>query len=176
MDEARFRHGRGRDGGAGRRRGGARAVPVVLALLLCAGVAGAGDPPAPGPRDRCPVCGMFVARFPGWVAAVRFRDGTHSFFDGPKDLFRFWLDPGRYDRGRSAGDLAAAYVTEYYTARLVGADGVRFVAGSDVLGPMGRELVPVSGDEEVATFLRDHRGQRAYRFEEVTASVLSGLQ
>lgn len=24
--------------------------------------------PAPGPRDTCPVCGMFVSLYPDWVA------------------------------------------------------------------------------------------------------------
>jgi len=32
------------------------------------------------------------------------------------------------------------------------------VTGSDVLGPMGEELVPIAGKQAAETFLRDHGG------------------
>ena len=31
--------------------------------------------PAPGSKDTCPVCGMFVSRYPDWVATVLYKDG-----------------------------------------------------------------------------------------------------
>ena len=31
--------------------------------------------PAPGPKDTCPVCGMFVSLYPDWVATVLYKDG-----------------------------------------------------------------------------------------------------
>jgi hypothetical protein len=36
-------------------------------------------------------------------------------------------------------------------------DDVRFVTGSDVVGPMGPDLVPVAA-ESAARFARDHNG------------------
>ncbi|NCU21908.1 hypothetical protein EOM89_14700, partial [Candidatus Falkowbacteria bacterium] len=50
------------------------------------------DLPKPGPRDTCPVCGMFVARYPEWIATVVFADGMAFHFDGPKDFFKFVQD------------------------------------------------------------------------------------
>jgi hypothetical protein len=58
--------------------------------------------PAPGPRDTCPVCGMFVAPYPYWVATVLWRDGTAVHFDGAKDFFKYLLDLKKYEPGAAA--------------------------------------------------------------------------
>jgi nitrous oxide reductase accessory protein NosL len=42
---------------------------------------------------------------------------------------------------------------------------VIFVTGSDVLGPMGKELVPILGREAAETFRRDHAGEKLLRFD-----------
>jgi copper chaperone NosL len=150
-------------------------LALGAAALLALGAAG---PPAfvpPGPRDRCPVCGMFVARTPDWVAEAVLADGTHLAFDGAKDLFLFLADPGRWVPGRSAGDVTAAFVTDYYAVVPVDARAAFYVLGSDVLGPMGHELVPFAREGEAREFLADHHGRRLLRFDEVTADVLAGL-
>ncbi len=46
--------------------------------------------------------------------------------------------------------------------------------GSDVQGPMGRDLVPVQGREAAERFARDHQG-RVLGFDEVTAAVVDEL-
>ena len=28
---------------------------------------------------KCPVCGMFVAKYPDWTSTIRFKDGTNSY-------------------------------------------------------------------------------------------------
>jgi copper chaperone NosL len=147
-------------------------------LLLASLAAAAGSPelPAPGPKERCPVCGMFVGMHRAWTAAVVFKDGATSFFDGPKDMFRFVAEPGRFAKGRNSSDIQGAYVTEYYSARLTRAEGLYFVVGSDVLGPMGRELIPVEGKEQADTFAVDHKGKKILRFDEVTPEELKKLE
>ena len=50
------------------------------------------DTPPPGPGDTCPVCGMFVAKYPEWIATIVFGDGTAVHFDGAKDMFKYLLD------------------------------------------------------------------------------------
>jgi copper chaperone NosL len=150
-------------------------VRVTTVLLASALVLAGGDPVTPGPRDKCPVCGMFVAKYPDWLAGARLADGTVALFDGPKDLFKFWLDPGQFLPGRRAADLTAAFVTDYYTVRQLDAREAFFVLGSDVHGPMGRELVPFARREEAEEFRRDHRGTQVLRFDEVTASLVRSL-
>ena len=70
--------------------------------------------PKPSAKDKCPVCGMFVAKYPDWLAAVRFRDGSHVFFDGAKDMFKYLHDQKRYDPVRKPGDIQAVAVMDYY--------------------------------------------------------------
>ncbi len=149
---------------------------ILAAVVLAAAAWAAGAPPSPSRGERCPVCGMFVAPFPQWRAAVVFADGTVRYFDGPKDLFRYRVNPGRYDPGRTDDDVTAWYVTEYYSARLVRAEELFYVVGSDVLGPMGHELVPVDGEDRAEAFRRDHGGRGIYRFSEITAEVLSEVR
>jgi nitrous oxide reductase accessory protein NosL len=146
-------------------------VPALLLALaaaafspcLAAGEAG----PKPGERDKCPVCGMFVAPYPDWTAAVVFGDGGTVFFDGPKDMFKYLFDMSSYEREKGRGNVERIYVTEYYTMRLLPAQSVTFVTGSRVLGPMGKELVPVAGEMEIEEFLKDHGG-RTLTFRQIT--------
>lgn len=154
---------------------------MPVAVLLAAAILSAGPPPAalepyrPGPREKCPVCGMFVAKYPEWIAGVTFRDGTHAIFDGAKDLFKFWFDPGGFLPSRSREDVAAIFVTDYYTLEQQDAREAFYVVGSNVLGPMGHELVPFATQAAAKEFLRDHLGQRILRFDQVTKELVRSL-
>ena len=95
-----------------------------------------------------------------------FADGSRSFFDGPKDLFRYLHDLNKH--GAEGKFVEEVWVTDYYRVRLIDAADAFFVAGSDVIGPMGPELVPLTSREEAATFARDHGGGAALAFDEIT--------
>lgn len=154
------------------------ALALLAAALLHAAPAGgapAAEPLRPGPKERCPVCGMFVAKYPEWVAAVTFRDGTREVFDGAKDLFKFWFDPGQFLRTRRREDATRIVVTDYYSLAPTDAREAWYVVGSDVLGPMGRELVPFATRAGAEEFLRDHHGERILRFPEVTPALVRAL-
>lgn len=167
----------GRENGPVRSSLPALAVAAAILLLPTAPPAagpGAAEPP-PGPRERCPVCGMFVAKYPDWLAGIRFADGARALFDGCKDLFRFWLDPGAFLPSRRREQVTSIFVTDYYTLEPIDARGAFFVQGSDVLGPMGRELVPFSTREAAEEFLRDHRGSAVLGFDAVTPEIVRAL-
>jgi len=148
---------------------------IAAAALLAAPVALGGDPPKPGPGDKCPVCGMFVAKYPDWVAYAELSDGTRLVFDGAKDLFKFVLDPGKYLPSRTRKDVKTVTVTDYYALAPVDARAAAYVLGSDVFGPMGRELVPFAKRAEAEEFLKDHHGTRILTFDEVTADLVRSL-
>ena len=47
--------------------------------------------------------------------------------------------------------------------------------GSNVLGPMGDELIPFDSESAAKTFAKDHGGKSVLKFDEIKESVLEGL-
>ena len=151
-------------------------LAVSLALLIGAGVIAWAQEPRPSAQDRCPVCGMFIAKYPDWVASITFRDGDIVFFDGVKDLLTFYFNISRYQPQRSIESIREIRVTDYYTGRSINALEAFFVIGSDVFGPMGKELVPFESQEAALEFSRDHKGIRVMRFEEFRPTLLERIR
>lgn len=118
---------------------------------------------------------MFVSLYPDWVATVLDQDGHAHHFDGAKDLFKYLLNRAKYAPGHSQAAIAAIGVTAYYSVARIDARAAWYVIGSDVLGPMGHELVPLATEAEAVDFQRDHKGKRILRFDDVTPAVLDKL-
>lgn len=150
------------------------ALGAVL-LAIATGLARASDPVKPTTKDKCPVCGMFVYKYPDWLAEIIFKDGTVVFFDGAKDMMKYYFNLKKYSPGKSIRDIAAIYVNEYYEMKLIDARKAFFVTGSDVYGPMGHELLPLNTKEDASAFMIDHRGKKVLRFEEITPAVILKL-
>jgi nitrous oxide reductase accessory protein NosL len=152
-------------------------VAFVAVVLLNAAPGGSAESGVvkPSDKDKCPVCGMFVAKYPDWVAGAVFRDNTRHYFDGPKDLFKFLLDLKQYASGKRQSDIDRIFVTDYYAVRPIDGRTAFYVQGSDVNGPMGRELVPFENAAEAREFLKDHGATSIFRFNEITPAVLKEL-
>ena len=150
---------------------------ILLSLLLAcwAAFCAAQMPPKPGPKDLCPVCGMLVSKYPNWVATIVYKDGHAHHFDGAKDMFKFWHEPAKYAAGHRREDMAAIWVPDFYGLQRIDARKAVFVAGSDVLGPMGHELVPLATRADAEDFLKDHKGKRILAFGEVTRELATAL-
>ncbi|MET0064897.1 MAG: nitrous oxide reductase accessory protein NosL [Candidatus Thiodiazotropha sp.] len=144
----------------------------LIASPLCAELV---DLPAPGPRDTCPVCGMFVAKYPEWVATARYKDGHAHHFDGAKDLFKYLLDLGKWAPNHQLSEIETIGVTEYYGLQKIDARQAWYVIGSDVLGPMGHELIPLETQADADEFLKDHQGAAILRYRDVTLKLLDNL-
>ncbi len=125
----------------------------------------------PAPKDKCPVCGMFAAKYQGWIAEIVFRSGGYAVFDGAKDLWRCYFDLRRYLPSRAPEEVRAVFVTDYYTLEVIDAAEAFYVLGSDVYGPMGRELIPFAELGDAREFLADHRGKRILRFAELQEAL-----
>lgn len=146
-----------------------------LFLAAAAPFAGAQEIPKPGPRDLCPVCGMLVSKYPNWVAVVTWKDGHAHFFDGAKDMFKFLGNLDKYARGHRKEDIGGIYVTDFYNLERIDARQALYVAGSDVLGPMGHELVPLANKADAADFMKDHKGRKTLAFDGIDADILRNL-
>jgi len=126
----------------------------------------------PSDRDKCPVCGMFVAKFPNWTAEIIYRDGIYRVFDGPKDMFKYLVDFKKYEPSRQREDIVSIYVSDYYSVHPINAYKSFFVTGSNIYGPMGNELVSFEKESDAAEFMKDHAGKRVLRFNDITPKVL----
>lgn len=132
-------------------------------------------PPRPLPEDKCPVCGMLVAKYPAWKVQLRFSDGAGVSFDGAKDFFRFYFAQARFDPHHDRHSVVAVTVTDYYSQESTDAYTAHYVLGSDVRGPMGHELVPFRTAAAAREFAQDHHGRQVLRFEDVEAGILESL-
>jgi copper chaperone NosL len=155
-----------------------RTCIFFIAMVFLAQSAGWGlekGPAKPGPRAKCPVCGMFVAKYPDFLTQVVFRDGSSDFFDGSKDMFKYLTNMKKYKPGKSPADIEAVYVTDYYSLAPVDGTKAFYVLGSDVFGPMGKELIPFEKEPEARAFMKDHKGKKIMKFQEINESILRTL-
>jgi nitrous oxide reductase accessory protein NosL len=150
----------------------------TLAFTFSTAIAAPAPPAAPVPmaKDKCPVCGMFVSKYPDWVATVTFKDSTVLFFDGAKDFFTYYQNMQKFTPDRVQASISAVTVKDYYTLKPIDARQAYFVIGSDVYGPMGKELVPFGKLADAHAFLKDHKGKMVLRFSDVNPRVLKSME
>lgn len=150
-------------------------IPALICVVLMVSEAIAVEkPPLPSVKNKCPVCGMFVAKHPDWISIVNFKDGTYAYFDGAKDMFKFLQTPSKYKRARTE-DVRAIFIRDYYSLEWFDARMIWYVIGSDIYGPMGRELIPLGSEADAREFANDHRGKKILKFSEVTPEVIKTL-
>ena len=152
-----------------------RVLVVTVLFLFTLPTAGETAPVTVSKTDKCPVCGMFVAKYPDFVAQIIFTDGSYAVFDGTKDMFKYYFDLKKYAPSKNVSDIAVIYVTDYYGMTLVDGRKTWYVVGSDVYGPMGTELIPFEQKNDAEVFMKDHAGKNMFRFDEVTAELIKGL-
>ena len=125
---------------------------------------------------RCAVCGMFVAKYPGWLAQIHYDDlGQTWFFDGVKDMMVFYFHPERYE-GAPREAIKNIYVKDYYSLNWLSAKDAFYVYGSDVYGPMGHELIPFSTRAGAENFMKDHHGKEILTFDKITPELIKSMR
>lgn len=153
-----------------------KSIVIALMLTLLFASAALAEDAGPGSKDKCPVCGMFVAGYADWLAGVDFTDGARAWFDGPKDMMKYCLDIEKYAPSRKKEDIASMFVTEYYGLKAIDAKKAYYVIGSDVMGPMGKELVPFGEEAAAEEFMRDHKGRAVLGFGDISAETIKELR
>lgn len=121
---------------------------LLLVLVACSRSAGA----------RCETCGMRVSATDPFYAELVTPNGATTGYDSPRCAFE--------GLARHAG--SALWVREYYEQTRRPATELRFVEHSDVVGPMGPDLIPVD-PARVTQFVTGHGGGRIASFEETAA-------
>jgi len=128
------------------------------------------------PRTRCSVCGMFVAKYPNWLAQIHYDTPEQiKFFDGVKDMMVFYFNPEQYE-GQAREAIKYIYVKDYYSLKRLPAKDAYYVVGSDVYGPMGHELIPFELKNAAESFLKDHHGKEILTFDKITPEIINSLR
>ena len=148
---------------------------LIVFVALSLSWAGEKKPIKPSPKDKCPVCGMFVAKYPDFLAEVLFKDGSYALFDGAKDMFKYYFNLKKYHPSKNLSDIDSIYVTNYYDLTLINGYTAYYVLESDVYGPMGRELIPFEKEGDAKEFMKDHKGKSLKRFKEITYEMVKEL-
>ncbi len=150
-------------------------IPILLLLIGSFALAGEKKPVKPAQKDKCPVCGMFVAKYPDFLTEILFKAGTYSVFDGTKDMFKYYFNLKKYHPSKNIADIDGIYVTDYYNLALIDGVPASYILGSDIYGPMGRELIPFEKEGDGKQFLKDHKGKSILRFKEITHEIVKSL-
>ena len=76
---------------------------LTIFLFLMVSLSAAASEPGqlkPDKQEKCPVCGMFVYKYPDWTAQIIFSDQSQFYFDGVKDLFKYRVSSGQIQSGQ----------------------------------------------------------------------------
>ena len=126
-------------------------------------------------ETRCPVCGMFVAKYPQWITQVRLSDGSSEAFDGVKDMAAYVFAPEKFG-ARNGATVTDIRVKDYYSQKWIDGRQAFYVVGSKVHGPMGHELIPFDDRDGGENFLKDHGGTQILEFTEITKDLIESLR
>jgi nitrous oxide reductase accessory protein NosL len=123
----------------------------------------------PGEGDRCPVCAMGVQGHPKFVCGIQLHRGETFYFCAPGCMIRSWLHPEVF-LGVERTELKKAVVQDYFSGEHADASSVIWVAGSDVMGPMGPALVALLHEQDLEAFRSRHGGRTTFRLADLDDS------
>ena len=122
-------------------------------------------------KDKCPVCGMFVYKYPKWVAMARDAHGNELYFDGVKDMLKYYFN--YHDNFHH--DNLKLYAQDYYSKKIIELHSAWLVLGSDVYGPMGEEIIPFKRKKDAQSFLFDHHGKKIVRLQQLDKESVEAI-
>jgi copper chaperone NosL len=148
---------------------------IILILILLLPLLSKADPAPNTPKNvRCPICGMFVAKYKPWITQIKLSNNQFRYFDGFKDLMVYYFDQEKYETKKSS--ITEIWVKDYYSLKWINGQNAFFVIGSDVYGPMGHELIPFSKMAAAKNFFKDHQGKKILTFNKITSELIESLR
>ena len=78
----------------------------------------------------------------------------------------------KYQPGEKRGNLKMVWVTEYYSTRKMDAHDVLFVVGTNLVGPMGLDLIPVKGKKAAENLKLDYKGDLIVPLDRINQEII----
>ena len=117
-------------------------------------------------QDRCPVCAMMPAKHAKFASAIQLKSGETYYFCGTGCMIRTWMHPEVF-LNVPADKLERCVVPAYFSGEQIDGLSAFWVAGSDVVGPMGPALVPLKSADGVDAFRERHGGSVVFKMGEL---------
>jgi copper chaperone NosL len=145
---------------------------VILFLIVLFGMTACGSlqPIKIEPHKACPLCGMYPARYPQFNCQIVFKDGSYEAFDSAVGLlvYRFFPD----NTGIKLNPIAQIYFKDYLKERWLEAGKTFFVIGSEIMGPMGVEFLPVDSEQAAKELKKQEQGQDNTSFKKINRQYM----
>jgi nitrous oxide reductase accessory protein NosL len=127
-----------------------------------------------GDQDRCPLCGMFPRKYPKTAAAMALADGRTFYFCGNGCMLRAWRDPATH-LNAAPERIQRMVVRDFFSGDPLDAHKTWWVAGSDVVGPMGPALVALATEADLTQFKARHGGPIVFQLAQMDDALWQKL-
>ena len=108
-------------------------------------------------QDKCPVCGMYPARYPKHKCQIQTRDKSVHHFCSTHCLFKFLNDSAKFVGSKVQPFLI--WVVDYNSGAWIGGRAAYYVVGSGKKGPMGKEAFVFDKMVDAKKFAEMHGGK-----------------
>ena len=121
-------------------------------------------------QKKCPLCGMYSARYPKFNCQVVFKDGSYEAFDSAIGLLVYLHFPDK--TGLKLKPVAGIYFKDYLKEGWLEADKAFFVTGSEIRGPMGVQFLPVDSEQAAEELRKQAKGKDIIHFKMINRQYL----
>ncbi len=119
---------------------------------------------------ECPLCGMYPARYPQFSCQIVFKDGTYEPFDSAAGLLVYLFFSDKI--GIIPKPVDKIYFKHYIKEEWLEADKTFFVIGSEILGPMGIEFLPVDSEKGAKEVKKQEKGEDIIHFKKINRQYM----
>ncbi len=121
-------------------------------------------------HKECPLCGMYPARYPEFNCQIVFKDGSYEAFDSAIGLLVYLHFPDK--TGIKPKSVAEIYFKDYLRESWLEAGKTFFVTGSEIMGPMGIEFLPVDSEQAAKELKKQEKGEDIVPFKEINRQYM----
>ncbi|MDJ0781431.1 MAG: nitrous oxide reductase accessory protein NosL [Desulfosarcinaceae bacterium] len=120
--------------------------------------------------DTCPVCAMRPAKWAKFAAAIELTDERTYYFCSNGCMLRAWRHPERF-LNAAPKDRLRPIAQTFFSGRSMDGREVIWVAGSEVMGPMGPAIVALESPGMANAFQERHGGRLQFKLDEMTDAL-----
>jgi copper chaperone NosL len=121
-------------------------------------------------HKKCPLCGMYPARYPKFNCQIVFNDGSYEAFDSSIGLLVYLHFPDK--TGIKLKPVAGIYFKDYLKEGWLEADKAYFVTGSEIRGPMGIQFLPVDSQQAANNIKKQAHGKDVVHYKMIDRQYL----